>query len=105
MDAPMIRAEAVHKRYGLLEVLKGITLEVAPREVMCLLGAFRFGQVDLPALHQPPREDQLGSPLRGRLARRLRGTRRALHELREREVCRRRTEIGMVFQRFNLFLT
>ena len=26
-----------------------------------------------------------------------------LHELPEREVCRRRTEIGMVFQRFNLF--
>ncbi len=38
MPGPMVQAEAVHKRFGLLEVLKGITLEVAPREVMCLLG-------------------------------------------------------------------
>jgi polar amino acid transport system ATP-binding protein len=40
----MVRAEAVHKRYGLLEVLRGITLEVAPREVMCLLGPSGSGK-------------------------------------------------------------
>ena len=36
--APMVRAEAVHKNYGRLEVLKGIDLEVQPKQVMCLIG-------------------------------------------------------------------
>ena len=44
MTEPMVRAEAVHKRYGTLEVLKGITLEVQPREVMCLLGPSGSGK-------------------------------------------------------------
>jgi len=34
MSEPMVRAEAVHKRFGRLEVLKGVSLEVAPRQVM-----------------------------------------------------------------------
>ena len=38
MTEPMVKAEGVHKRFGRLEVLKGITLEVNPGEVMCLLG-------------------------------------------------------------------
>ena len=38
MSGPMVRAEAVHKSYGRLEVLRGIDLEVAPREVMCIVG-------------------------------------------------------------------
>ena len=44
MAGAMVQAEAVHKRYGPLEVLKGITLEVAPREVMCLLGPSGSGK-------------------------------------------------------------
>jgi polar amino acid transport system ATP-binding protein len=103
MDATMVRAEAVHKRYGLLEVLKGITLEVAPREVMCLLGPSGSGKSTF--LRCVNHLEKINS---GRLyvdgslvGYEERGGR--LHELREREVCRRRTEIGMVFQRFNLF--
>ena len=40
----MLRAEAVHKRYGRLEVLKGISLEVQPREVAVLLGPSGSGK-------------------------------------------------------------
>ena len=40
----MVKAEAVHKRFGRLEVLKGIGLEVAPGEVMCLLGPSGSGK-------------------------------------------------------------
>ena len=40
----MVRAEEVHKRFGRLEVLKGITLEVQPQEVMCLLGPSGSGK-------------------------------------------------------------
>jgi len=66
----MIRAEAVHKRYGLLEVLKGITLEVAPREVMCLLG--RPGRASRPSFAASTtsrRSIQVG--VRRRVARRV----------------------------------
>jgi polar amino acid transport system ATP-binding protein len=103
MTEPMVRAEAVHKRFGALDVLKGITLEVAPREVMCLLGPSGSGKSTF--LRCVNHLEKINS---GRLyvdgslvGYEERGGR--LHELRENEVCRRRTEIGMVFQRFNLF--
>ncbi len=35
---PMVKAEGVHKSFGRVEVLKGINLEVAGGEVLCLLG-------------------------------------------------------------------
>ena len=44
VSAPMLKAEAVHKRFGRLEVLKGISLEVQPREVACLLGPSGSGK-------------------------------------------------------------
>ena len=44
MTEPMVRAQAVHKRFGRLAVLKGIDLEVAPGEVMCLLGPSGSGK-------------------------------------------------------------
>ena len=43
MSGPMVKAEAVHKRFGRLEVLKGLWLEVAPKEVCCR-GSVRTGR-------------------------------------------------------------
>ena len=40
----MVKAEGVHKRFGRLEVLKGIDLEVSRGEVMCLLGPSGSGK-------------------------------------------------------------
>jgi polar amino acid transport system ATP-binding protein len=99
----MVQAEAVHKRFGLLEVLKGITLEVAPREVMCLLGPSGSGKSTfLRCINHLEKINSGRLRVDGDLVGyEERGDR--LHELPEREVCRRRTEIGMVFQRFNLF--
>ena len=37
-QVPMVTAEKVRKSFGHLDVLKGIDLEVAPREVMCVIG-------------------------------------------------------------------
>src|SRR5579863_3596943 len=40
----MVKAESVHKRFGRLEVLKGIDLEVQRGEVMCMLGPSGSGK-------------------------------------------------------------
>jgi polar amino acid transport system ATP-binding protein len=44
MAEPMVKAEGVHKRFGRLEVLRGISLEVAPGEVMCVIGPSGSGK-------------------------------------------------------------
>jgi polar amino acid transport system ATP-binding protein len=100
---PMLRAQAVHKSYGRLEVLRGIDIEVAPREVMCLIGPSGSGKstflrcvnhlekIDAGKLFVDG--DLVGYEQRGE----------KLYELRDSDVCRKRSEIGMVFQRFNLF--
>src|SRR3977135_1512882 len=103
MSGPMVKAEAVHKRYGRLEVLKGIDLEVQRGEVMCMLGPSGSGKA--PFLRCINHREKINS---GRLSvdGELVGYRESggkLHELHEREVARKRAEIGMVFQHFNLF--
>jgi len=40
----MVRAEAVHKSFGRLEVLRGIDLEVNQKEVMCMIGPSGSGK-------------------------------------------------------------
>jgi polar amino acid transport system ATP-binding protein len=101
--APMVRAEAVHKRFAGLEVLKGITLEVGAGEVMCLLGPSGSGKSTLlRCINHLEKIDAGRLWVDGELVGyRQDGDR--LIELREAEVARKRTEIGMVFQRFNLF--
>ncbi len=99
----MVKSEAVWKRFGRNEVLKGITLDVDPGEVMCMLGPSGSGKSTF--LRCINHLEQINS---GRLwvGGELVGYRQKgdlLHELPEREVARQRREIGMVFQRFNLF--
>jgi polar amino acid transport system ATP-binding protein len=99
----MVNAEAVHKRYGRHEVLKGITLEVAAGEVMCLLGPSGSGKSTfLRCINHLEKIDAGRLSVDGELVgyREVGGR---LHELREAEVARKRAEIGMVFQHFNLF--
>ena len=100
---PMLRAEAVHKRYGRDEVLKGIDLEVAAGEVLCLIGPSGSGKSTfLRCVNHLEKIDAGRIVVDGELVGyREKGNR--LHELPEREVCRQRASIGMVFQRFNLF--
>ncbi len=100
---PMVKAEGVHKRFGRLEVLKGINLEVDPGEVTVMLGPSGSGKSTL--LRCINHLEQINA---GRLwvDGELVGYRQVgdkLYELKEKEVARKRAEIGMVFQRFNLF--
>jgi polar amino acid transport system ATP-binding protein len=99
----MLRAEAVHKRYGRLEVLKGISLEVQPREVAVLLGPSGSGKSTfLRCINHLEKIDAGRLWVDGELVG-YRQSGNRLYELKESEVARERAEIGMVFQRFNLF--
>src|ERR671931_191833 len=100
---PMVKAESVHKSFGLLEVLKGISLEVQPREVMCILGPSGSGKSTfLRCINHLEKINAGRLWVDGRLVGyRQRGDK--LQELKESEVARERAQIGMVFQRFNLF--
>src|SRR5258708_7272757 len=99
----MVRANGVCKRFGRLDVLRGINLEVAPREVMCVIGPSGSGKSTfLRCINHLEKVDAGQLYVDGDLVGyERRGDR--LHELREHEVARKRSEIGMVFQRFNLF--
>jgi len=100
---PMVLAEGVHKRFGRLEVLKGIDLEVQPGEVMVIVGPSGSGKSTLLRCINHLEKINAGRLyVDGELV----GYRQVgdrIYELREREVARKRAEIGMVFQRFNLF--
>ena len=99
----MVKAEGVHKRFGRLEVLKGVSLEVAPGEVTCILGPSGSGKTTfIRCINHLEKIDAGRLWVDGELV----GYRQSgdkLYELREGEVARKRAEIGMVFQRFNLF--
>src|ERR671933_1434363 len=99
----MVRAEQVHKWFGPAHVLKGIDIEVRRREVMCVVGPSGSGKSTfLRCINHLERVDAGGLSVDGQLVGyRERGGK--LHEMREKEVAAQRRDIGMVFQRFNLF--
>ena len=103
MTAPMVQAQAVRKQFGALQVLKGIDLQVGRGDVMCLIGPSGSGKSTF--LRCINHLEQLSG---GRLyvdgeliGYHERGGR--LHEMHPRDAARQRRDIGMVFQRFNLF--
>jgi polar amino acid transport system ATP-binding protein len=99
----MVKAESVHKNYGRLEVLKGIDLEVQPKQVMCLVGPSGSGKSTfLRCINHLEKIDAGRLSVDGELVGyQQRGDK--LYELPDGDVCKKRSEIGMVFQRFNLF--
>jgi len=103
MSGPMVKAEGVHKRFGRLEVLTGVSMEVQPGEVVCMLGPSGSGKSTfLRCINHLEKIDGGRLSVDGELV----GYRQdgdKIYELRDAEVCRERAEIGMVFQRFNLF--
>lgn len=103
MTIPMVKAQNVHKSFGQNEILKGISLEVKAGEVFCLLGPSGSGKTTfLRCINHLEKIDSGRLWVDGELA----GYREhadKLYELNEREVADQRRDIGMVFQRFNLF--
>jgi polar amino acid transport system ATP-binding protein len=97
----MLRLENIHKRFGRLEVLRGIKLDVAKGEVVCILGPSGSGKSTLLRcvnLLEPPEEGEIY--LEGRDICKGPGSRQGeagweLNFVRQR--------VGIVFQQFNLF--
>jgi polar amino acid transport system ATP-binding protein len=104
MNAPVIKAEDVHKRFHSLEVLKGINLSVDTGEVVVIMGPSGSGKSTfLRCLNHLEKINSGKIEINGHFI----GYREApdgrLIEEGDRKVARQRAEIGMVFQRFNLF--
>jgi ABC-type polar amino acid transport system ATPase subunit len=95
MTDVVLRAEGVCKRYDDLEVLKGVTFEVDRGQVKVIIGPSGSGKSTLLrclAMLEPPDEGDVYLEQE-----RLSGLRS------EKQLAVHRSEVGMVFQRFNLF--
>jgi polar amino acid transport system ATP-binding protein len=99
----VMRAEDVRKRFGRLEVLKGISLRVQPRETVCIIGPSGSGKSTfLRCINHLERIDAGRIEVNGHLIG-YRQQNGKLVEDSESNIAKQRSEIGMVFQRFNLF--
>jgi ABC-type polar amino acid transport system ATPase subunit len=101
MPEPMLQLKGIHKRFGELEVLKGIDLEVAKGEVICILGASGSGKSTLLRcvnLLEPPEEGEIF--LEGKDICKGPGSGTGEQSWNVDFV---RQRVGMVFQQFNLF--
>jgi polar amino acid transport system ATP-binding protein len=103
MSAVMVDLRNVHKSFGDLEVLKGVDLEVRTGTVTVILGPSGSGKSTLlRSINHLEKVDRGLIRIDGVLVGyRQRGDK--LYELREREILHQRSQVGFVFQNFNLF--
>jgi len=99
----VLRAAEVHKHFGRLHILKGVSLDVRPRETVCIIGTSGSGKTTfLRCINHLEKIDGGSIEVNGHpIGYRMKNGR--LVEDSERNISRQRTEIGFVFQRFNLF--
>jgi polar amino acid transport system ATP-binding protein len=102
-QSALVRIADVHKSFGHLEVLRGISLDVARGEVVCLIGPSGSGKTTLVrCINHLEKIDSGRIYVDGELVG-YRMSNGALREESDKTVALRRRNIGMVFQRFNLF--
>ncbi|WP_269804524.1 amino acid ABC transporter ATP-binding protein [Pseudonocardia kujensis] len=100
---PMVEALGIHKSFGATRVLRGVDLVVQPGEVSCVIGPSGSGKSTLlRCINHLERIDSGRLRVDGHLVG-YRERNGKLYEMRESEVAHQRRDIGMVFQRFNLF--
>ncbi|MCH7835879.1 MAG: amino acid ABC transporter ATP-binding protein [Chloroflexi bacterium] len=99
----MVRSLDVHKRFGRLEVLRGVNIDVAQGEVVVIIGPSGSGKTTfLRCINHLEHLDGGRIYVDGEMVG-YREKNGRLVEDSERAVARKRAAIGMVFQRFNLF--
>jgi polar amino acid transport system ATP-binding protein len=104
-SGPLLEAVEIHKRYGRNEVLRGVSFEVDRGDVKAVLGPSGSGKSTMLrclALLEPTDGGEVRLEGRAVGTRPARGGSRRV-PLPESELARQRRDIGMVFQRFNLF--
>jgi polar amino acid transport system ATP-binding protein len=99
----MIVATGVHKRYGNLEVLRGIDLTVERGEVTCLIGPSGSGKSTFLRCVNRLERIQAGRLTVDGEFMGYKTKRGRLYQMREDEIAAQRAQIGMVFQHFHLF--
>ncbi len=101
--ALVLHAEDVHKSFGRLEVLRGISLDVRRAETVCIIGPSGSGKSTfLRCVNHLEKIDSGRIEVNGQLIG-YRQRNGKLVEDSEKSIALQRTQIGMVFQRFNLF--
>jgi len=100
---PLVTIEHVQKSFGHVEVLRDVSLEVREREVVGILGPSGSGKSTLLRCINHLEELDAGEIRVDGVLVGYREHKGRLYELRPKEVAARRRDIGMVFQRFNLF--
>ena len=99
----VVDATAVHKSFGPVEVLKGIDLKLESSEVTCILGPSGSGKSTfLRCVNHLEKIDAGRILVNGKLIG-YNERNNVLYEMKHAEMARQRRDIGMVFQRFNLF--
>ena len=92
-DQPIVSLKDVHKSFGTLEVLKGITMDVMKGEVVCIIGPSGSGKSTLIRCVNALNDIQAGSiTVEGQ----------EVHDEKLDKLALRR-KVGMVFQQYNLF--
>ena len=103
MTTGLLEVHGVHKSYGTLEVLSGVDLTVQPGEVTVILGPSGSGKSTLlRVINHLEKVDRGFVAVDGDLIGYTR-TGSTLRELKEKDILKQRTQIGFVFQSFNLF--
>jgi polar amino acid transport system ATP-binding protein len=103
MSDVIMHAEEVHKHFGRLHVLKGVSLDVQKGETVCIIGPSGSGKTTfIRCINHLEKIDGGRIMVNGHLIG-YRQRNGKLVEDNEKNIAAQRTEIGMVFQRFNLF--
>jgi len=103
MTDVVMRAEDVRKSFGRLEVLKGVSIDVPKGETVCIIGPSGSGKTTfIRCVNHLEKIDGGRIAVNGELIG-YRERNGKLVEDSERSIAKQRTQIGMVFQRFNLF--
>ncbi len=98
-----MEAVDVHKSFGRLEVLKGVSLDVAKGETVCIIGPSGSGKTTfIRCINHLEKINAGRITVNGQLIG-YRESNGKIREDTERNIAQQRTQVGMVFQRFNLF--
>lgn len=102
-DTPVIEIRGLHKAYGALEVLKGVSLSAQRGDVVSLIGSSGSGKSTLLRCANLLEDSQQGEILFDGEPISWRGSGQARRPGDRKQVMRVRTNLSMVFQQFNLW--